>query len=518
MTSIKSQLEELAATTTSKLEDVTTTTVSQQWIPAVHSFSTWTKQQLGTAIDQLKSIELAFNDATKSGQSEIASTLNEISEIVGQQTQSVGVLVESSKAVGEQAGQTVGKWTGDLTDLSQQVLEEVGKTATEIRGEIGPQLESTLDMLKKQMDVAGAQIQQLGDQIKMAISSSHSSSSACGDKTSMQQQKNKKAMIIDTNGKKTKKKKVVIATAPTTTTATTPGPRNGRYAAFWNKMIELRDTALDAVESATVSVEDMAIKIKQTIIGTGTGSSKGVATKKTATIQTPTPTITKKKSIISTDANSSSSSSNSSSAIMKKNNIIRQRILSIAEPTKSSIDSVLTEIPPKAKSVATSPITAGILTVAAIAATSKRWLMRKRAETADKRALEAEAAKRSAYLAKQRARFRAALANGDEEGEEDKFKGSVDRSIYSAVSRIASSSTHSTSTSSSGSDEDEEEEEEEDDEAPPVYDKETLKAWAAFVKGSKMEQGQMWVSEDVDQGMPEIYIDLNRDRDDDDDM
>jgi hypothetical protein len=500
MTSIKSQLVQLAATTTSQVEDVTTTTVSQQWIPAVHSFSTWTKQQLDTAIDQLKSINIAVKDATEPGQSEKVSTLNEISEMVG-------------------------KGTGDLTALSQQALEEVGKTAIEIRGEIGPQLESTLDMLKEQMDVATAQIQQLGDQIKTAISSSHSSSNSssggggvCGDKTAMQQQKNKKVVIIDNNDKKTKKKKMVIATAPTTTTPG-PGPRNERYAAFWNKMIGLRDTALDAVESATVSVEDMSIKIKQTISGTGTdSSSKGVATKRTATIETPTPTITEKKSTISTNANdSSNSSSGSSSTIMKNNNnIFRQRIRSIAEPTKSSIDSVLTKIPPKAKSVATPPITAGILTVAAIVAISRRWLMKKGAETADERALEAEAAKRSAYLAKQRARFRAALAIGDDdEVEEDKFKGSVDRSIYSAVSRIPSSSTNSTSTSSSGSDDDDEEEEEE--EAPPVYDKETLKAWAAFVKGSKMEQGQMWVPEDVDQGMPEIYIDLNRDRNDDDD-
>lgn len=445
-------------------------------------------------------MQLAVKDATQSGQSDIVSTLNEISEMVG-----------------EQAGQTVGKLTGDLTALSQQGLEEVGKTAGEIRGEIGPQLESTLDMLKEQLDVAAAQIHQLGDQIKTKIASSHSSSSVSGDKAEMQQQnKNKKVVIID----KKAKEKEVKATAPTTTT--TPGPRDERYDALWNKMIELRDTALDAVETTTGAVEGMAIKIKQTIIRTGIGNvgrssnGKGGATK-TATIQTPTPTPTimkkKKKSTISTNTNSSSSSNNNNNIIMKKTNSIGQRILSIAEPTKSPINSVLRKISPEAKSVATSPIAAGILTVAAVAATSGRWLTRKRAETADKRALEAEAAKRSAYLAKQRARFRAALANGGDDDDDDKFKGSVDRSIYSAVSRIPSSfSTDSTSTSSSGTDDDVEEEEED---APPVYDKKTLKAWAAFVKGSKMEQGHMWVPEDVDQGMPEIYIDLNRERDDD---
>eukprot|EP00887_Chlorella_sp_A99_P001093 scaffold14.g1093.t1 len=42
------------------------------------------------------------------------------------------------------------------------------------------------------------------------------------------------------------------------------------------------------------------------------------------------------------------------------------------------------------------------------------------------------------------------------------------------------------------------------------WDAETRRAWEAFVRGSKVGQGKMWDVSDVDEGLPEVYVDLNK--------
>lgn len=45
---------------------------------------------------------------------------------------------------------------------------------------------------------------------------------------------------------------------------------------------------------------------------------------------------------------------------------------------------------------------------------------------------------------------------------------------------------------------------------PRGWDETTRRDWEAFVKKSKVGQGKLWDSSDVDEGIPKIWVDLNK--------
>ena len=42
------------------------------------------------------------------------------------------------------------------------------------------------------------------------------------------------------------------------------------------------------------------------------------------------------------------------------------------------------------------------------------------------------------------------------------------------------------------------------------WDADVRKSWGEFVKRSKVNQSKQWDSNDVDEGLPQIFVDLNR--------
>ena len=45
---------------------------------------------------------------------------------------------------------------------------------------------------------------------------------------------------------------------------------------------------------------------------------------------------------------------------------------------------------------------------------------------------------------------------------------------------------------------------------PGSWDAATKREWAAFVAGSRAGEGQWWDPRDVDQGLPQVYVDLDK--------
>ena len=120
-------------------------------------------------------------------------------------------------------------------------------------------------------------------------------------------------------------------------------------------------------------------------------------------------------------------------------------------------------------------------------------------------------------LERQRQRFRAVL--GDQPTE-----SAVDSTVFAAVKMKGSSSSSKNSsrkslrskeeTDSSLVDDEQEDEKEPSVEEPETWDDETRRAWESFVKGSKIRQGELWTADAVDTGLPKIWVDVDKDRDD----
>lgn len=111
-------------------------------------------------------------------------------------------------------------------------------------------------------------------------------------------------------------------------------------------------------------------------------------------------------------------------------------------------------------------------------------------------------------MERQRQRFRAVL--GDQPGPTE---SAVDSSVFAAVQLKGSNSKsklYEEEDAEAG-----EQEEEPSVEAPDTWDEETRKAWESFVQGSKIRQGELWTADDVDTGLPKIWVDVDKDRDDD---
>ena len=45
---------------------------------------------------------------------------------------------------------------------------------------------------------------------------------------------------------------------------------------------------------------------------------------------------------------------------------------------------------------------------------------------------------------------------------------------------------------------------------PSMWDDETRQEWQAFVRQSKLDQGEFWTDDDVDEGLPQVWIDLDK--------
>jgi hypothetical protein len=116
-------------------------------------------------------------------------------------------------------------------------------------------------------------------------------------------------------------------------------------------------------------------------------------------------------------------------------------------------------------------------------------------------------------LDRQRNRFKQALGT-DEDG-----NAMVDSSVFAAVQRIQSSKADvgadSRTDGGSNVEIDDEDNEEEEDSGPLGNDPESWdpamkEQWNAFVKGSKLKDAALWDPNEVDEGLPEIYVDLDR--------
>ncbi len=46
---------------------------------------------------------------------------------------------------------------------------------------------------------------------------------------------------------------------------------------------------------------------------------------------------------------------------------------------------------------------------------------------------------------------------------------------------------------------------------PRSWDEQTRRAWDTFVSSSKVGQGKLWDSSQVDEGLPATHVDLDRD-------
>ena len=46
---------------------------------------------------------------------------------------------------------------------------------------------------------------------------------------------------------------------------------------------------------------------------------------------------------------------------------------------------------------------------------------------------------------------------------------------------------------------------------PTTWDEETRRQWRSFVRGSRLDQGEFWTDDDVDEGLPQVWVDLEKD-------
>lgn len=114
-------------------------------------------------------------------------------------------------------------------------------------------------------------------------------------------------------------------------------------------------------------------------------------------------------------------------------------------------------------------------------------------------------------LDRQRNRFKQAL------GTDDDGSAMVDSSVFAAVQRIQSSKAVQGADDATGTLDDDDDEEEDDDAGgalgndPESWDPAMKKEWDAFVKSSKLKDAALWDPNEIDEGLPEIYVDLERD-------
>jgi hypothetical protein len=110
-------------------------------------------------------------------------------------------------------------------------------------------------------------------------------------------------------------------------------------------------------------------------------------------------------------------------------------------------------------------------------------------------------------MERQRQRFRAVL--GDQPSRPT--ESAVDSTVFAAVQMKGSNNKnklHEEEDAEVG------EQEEPSVEQPDTWDEETRRAWESFVQGSKIRQGELWTADDVDTGLPKIWVDVDKDRDD----
>lgn len=118
-------------------------------------------------------------------------------------------------------------------------------------------------------------------------------------------------------------------------------------------------------------------------------------------------------------------------------------------------------------------------------------------------------------LQRQRKRFKQALG-ADEDG-----NSMIDSSVFAAVQRIQSSKAEVGADGDDGKDADgglqiDDSEDDDDDEGalgsnPQLWDPAMMEQWNAFVKSSKLKDAALWDPNEVDEGLPEVYVDLDRD-------
>lgn len=107
-------------------------------------------------------------------------------------------------------------------------------------------------------------------------------------------------------------------------------------------------------------------------------------------------------------------------------------------------------------------------------------------------------------LDRQRSRFKQALGTNSD----------VESSVLASVHRVNAMTTTNTnngiSRSSNGA-EDADEDEDALTDGPESWDPAVRREWEAFVRSSRMGGVEMWDPNEVDEGLPKVWVDLNRD-------
>jgi hypothetical protein len=187
----------------------------------------------------------------------------------------------------------------------------------------------------------------------------------------------------------------------------------------------------------------------------------------------------------------------------KIQNKINLPSVSIPTPNFSNFDAS------KIKSVAAENPEAVALGASAFIVTAISVYLRKKAQGTTQ--AEQDAIKRARSrkrLERQRNRFKKAL------GTDDDGTGMIDSSVFAAVQRIQKNTKAVAGGDAANASVDIDNDDDDDGGAlgsdPQSWDPAMKKEWNAFVKSSKLKDAALWDPNDVDEGLPEIYVDLDR--------
>ncbi len=445
-------------------------------------------------------------------------------------SQQAGVILNDLKGSAE-AG--AGSLLSNLEDVQRQLAPEVQSQVEKVGTVLEKQVNEAQDVLMEAIKAIKQQAETLSQQASSSLSSSSSSTNNKVPAQAKQKQAQKTSTNVSSASSELDSVALRFKTEMQQLTEKIKTMSGEQLQNIQEVVVAMEKELVQRSEQMRSFISEKRVEINQTIgqvtaQKTATPAQQQQQKKVAVAVKATAPPAAKKKapeqqksqavssadrSIIDRPVQQLSRTAEAVKGIWQDK--VQTKINKINLPSVSVPTAITNFDASKAKTIAAENPQAVALGAGVLAVTAVSMFLRKKAGNSTQAEQDAvQRARSRRRLDRQRNRFKQALGNDDD------GTGMIDSSVFAAVQRIQSSKAvaapgTSTGAASGGSVDEEEDDDEEEGGAlgsdPQSWDPEMKKEWNKFVKSSKLKDAELWDPNQVDEGLPEIYVDLERD-------